>query len=488
MKCTTTNKDSFALRTFKELIQTVESDDFKEQIKNVVNIINIQGFFEMNQDVNNLDYHTSCTGSMEEKSSKEHWFSLVDYLKENITLYESSSDKNMIKMEISDKFRNLAGSVIDLYIENHLSKTAISFNIKEKKVLPTSISVRNCVKYQSEDFMENPDLNLLKLFDFSFCKNLSQLIKSIDNELPLFLLKNICGLLSNEEFTDYLIIQIKNNLSDMVLNWTLSGDSNKLELNIYPIDFYDSELIESLTLTGDEYSSFLKSINNEPQTHKKVSFISFYKIKKFYKNFLLEMINGSIYNECDKYFHYHLGVKTVSFTDNQIFKLKKELIPLLEELDKEGKIFFRINLEFEYLRKECGSKNFIKQSCRKDGVIEELMGLLDWYPKNLNFYFDCEVSSSDFVNYNFMKHSFIKYTSKIENFDYHIFVTVWKVDYEDWTEVMFDQVKSIANEILGDVTIQIVIPSKSDGYSRRVMFAQEYDTYNRISSKYLIIK
>ena len=116
------------------------------------------------------------------------------------------------------------------------------------------------------------------------------------------------------------------------------------------------------------------------------------------------------------------------------------------------------------------------------------MGLLDWYPKNLNFYFDCEVSSSDFVNYQFMKHSFIKYASKIENFDYHIFVTVWKVDYEEWTEGMFDHIKSIANEILGDVTIQIVIPSKSDGYSRQVMFAQEYDTYNRISSKYLIIK
>lgn len=488
MKFTTTNKDSFALRTFKELIQIVESDDFKKQIIDVVNIINIQGFFEMNRDVNNLDYHTSCTGTMVEKSSKEHWFSLVDYLKENITLYESSSDKNMIKMEISDKFRNLAGSVIDLYIENHLSKTAISFNIKEKKVLPTTISKRNGVKYQSDDFMENPNLDLLNLFDFSFCKNFSQLIKSLDSELSLFLLKNICGLLSNEDFTDYLIVQIKNNLSNMIIDWTLSGNSNKLELDLYPICFYDSEFIKSITSINEDYSRFLESVNDEPKKHKKVSFITFYKIKKFYKKFLLEMINGGMYNEYDKYFHYHLGVKTVSFTDNQIFKLKKELIPLLEELDKEGKIFLRINLEFEYLRKECGAKNFIKQSCRKDGVIEELMGLLDWYPKNLNFYFDCEVSSSDFVNYNFMKHSFIKYASKIENFDYHIFVTVWKVDYEDWTEGMFDQVKSIADEILGDVTIQIVIPSSGDGYDNRVIFARDHDYYNRISSKYLIVK
>ena len=140
----------------------------------------------------------------------------------------------------------------------------------------------------------------------------------------------------------------------MVFNWTLSGDCNKLELNIYPIDFYDYELIESLTLTGDEYSSFLKSINNEPQTHKKVSFISFYKIKKFYKIFLLEMINGSIYNECDKYFYYHLGLKTVSFTDNQISKLKKELIPLLEKLEKKARFSFEQTLDLNIYERNVG--------------------------------------------------------------------------------------------------------------------------------------
>lgn len=159
MKCTTEKRDSFALRTFKELIKIIECDSLKEQMIEVINVINIQGIFEMNQDVNDLDYHTSCEGTVEEKFSKEHWFSLVDYLKENITQYESGSDKNFIKMKILDKFVNLAGSDIDFYIENHLSKTAISFNIKEKKLLPTTISERNGVKYQSEDFMENPNLD-----------------------------------------------------------------------------------------------------------------------------------------------------------------------------------------------------------------------------------------------------------------------------------------------------------------------------------------
>lgn len=123
MKCTTEKRDSFALRTFKELIKIIECDILKEQMVEVINVINIQGIFEMNQDVNNLDYHTSCEGTVEEKFSKEHWFSLVDYLKENITQYESGSDKKFIKMEILDKIGNLAGSDIDFYIENHLSIT-----------------------------------------------------------------------------------------------------------------------------------------------------------------------------------------------------------------------------------------------------------------------------------------------------------------------------------------------------------------------------
>lgn len=265
MKCTTEKRDSFALRTFKELIKIIECDILKEQMVEVINVINIQGIFEMNQDVNNLDYHTSCEGTVEEKFSKEHWFSLVDYLKENITQYESGSDKKFIKMEILDKIGNLAGSDIDFYIENHLSKTAISFNIKENKLLPTTISERNGVKYQSEDFMENPNLDLLNLFDFSFCKNLLQLIKSLDSELSLFLLKNICGLLSNEEFADYLIIKIKNNLSDMLIDWMLSVNCNKIDLDLYPISFYDSEFIKSLISLDEDYSIFLKSINDKPK-------------------------------------------------------------------------------------------------------------------------------------------------------------------------------------------------------------------------------
>lgn len=51
MKYATTNKDSFALKTFKELEKMIESEHFKGQMRDVIKTINIQGFFEMNQDV-----------------------------------------------------------------------------------------------------------------------------------------------------------------------------------------------------------------------------------------------------------------------------------------------------------------------------------------------------------------------------------------------------------------------------------------------------
>lgn len=96
MKYTTTSKDSFALQTFKELDKMIESEHFKKQMRDVIKTINIQGFFEINQDICDLEYYCD----KKEELSKKHWFSLVDYLKEKITLYELHSDKDWVKKHI----------------------------------------------------------------------------------------------------------------------------------------------------------------------------------------------------------------------------------------------------------------------------------------------------------------------------------------------------------------------------------------------------
>ena len=99
MKYATKNKDSFALQTFKELGKMIESDNFKKQMRDVIKTINIQGFFEMNQDIYGLEYYCD----KKEELSKKHWFLLTDYLKEKITLYELHSDKDWVKSQMVKK-------------------------------------------------------------------------------------------------------------------------------------------------------------------------------------------------------------------------------------------------------------------------------------------------------------------------------------------------------------------------------------------------
>lgn len=72
MKYTTTSKDSFALQTFRELIQTMESDKFKSQLRDVIKTINIQGFFKIHQDVYSLDMYCDVKEELS-KNTGFHW-------------------------------------------------------------------------------------------------------------------------------------------------------------------------------------------------------------------------------------------------------------------------------------------------------------------------------------------------------------------------------------------------------------------------------
>ena len=71
MKYATTNKDSSALQTFKELSKTIESDNFKSQLRDIIKTINIQGFFEIHQDIYDLAPNTLWKRDIKEKLSKK---------------------------------------------------------------------------------------------------------------------------------------------------------------------------------------------------------------------------------------------------------------------------------------------------------------------------------------------------------------------------------------------------------------------------------
>lgn len=480
MKYATTNKDSFALKTFKELDKMIESEHFKGQMRDVIKTINIQGFFEMNQDVYDLEYYCD----KKEELSKKHWFSLIDYLKEKITLYELHSDKEWVKSQIVKKLSILNPSEkINTFFRYDMANTFISFDVKTKSLMFTQKTKYNNVKCQLKNNTRQVNINSLVLFDFSFLnKRFTELFNYLDDDLVMLFFKNICGLLSNDDFADILIIYVKNNLKKIIEEWTLNNKGDDLKLDSFPIDFYAPEFISQIR-SKKKYSDFFKKIEKK----QKSSNFNFYKIKEYYKNFLFQVINDRVDLKTYPYNCEH-NKKDLSFNDEQITELKLELIPLLEKIEEQGKIFFKIYGNFGYFRGDSGSKNFINQCCRDEGIISQLIELLDWYPKKFNFY------RLIFTNRNFNKeideYSHIKYASKVEGFDYNIYIELCKYDdKEKWPEKRFDQLQNISNKVLGNATIGITERGFDREMPESLKSADRYNFYNNsIHSKYFIEK
>lgn len=480
MKYATTNKDSFALKTFKELDKMIESEHFKGQMRDVIKTINIQGFFEMNQDVYDLEYYCD----KKEELSKKHWFSFVDYLKEKITLYELHSDKEWVKSQMVKKLSILNRSEkINTFFRYDMANTFISFDVKTKSLMFTQKTKYNNVKCQLKNNTRQVNINSLVLFDFSFLnKRFTELFNYLDDDLVMLFFKNICGLLSNDDFADILIIYVKNNLKKIIEEWTLNNKGDDLKLDSFPIDFYAPEFISQIR-SKKKYSDFFKKIEKK----QKSSNFNFYKIKEYYKNFLFQVINDRVDLKTYPYNCEH-NKKDLSFNDEQITELKLELIPLLEKIEEQGKIFFKIYGNFGYFRGDSGSKNFINQCCRDEGIISQLIELLDWYPKKFNFY------RLIFTNRNFNKeideYSHIKYASKVEGFDYNIYIELCKYDdKEKWPEKRFDQLQNISNKVLGNATIGITERGFDREMPESLKSADRYNFYNNsIHSKYFIEK
>lgn len=486
MKYATTNKDSFALQTFKELSKTIESDNFKSQLRDIIKTINIQGFFEIHQDIYDLAPNTLWKRDMKEKLSKKHWFSLVDYLKEKISLYELHSDKDWVKNKIKEKLKILSHSEnINRFFRYDISKACISFDIKEKNLLFTRKTNHSNISCQLENNTGKVNTHTLVLFEFSFLKEgFDSLIDYLDDDLIMLFFKNICRLLSDDDFADSLIIYIRNNLNNLIEEWTLNSIGDDLKLDIFPIDFYSPEFVSKIK-SKKNYSDFFKNLYNIEEKQK-CSILNFYEIKKYYKNFLTQVIEDCV--DPKMYPSNRLYTSEVlSLSDKQIAKLKSELIPLLEEIERQDKIFFEIYGGFSYTKENSGSKNFIKHccNCRNDeGIIPQLIELLDWYPKKFNFY--QLIFTKRHLNEEIKKYSHIKYASKTEGFDYHIYIELCKYDNkEKWPEKRFNQIQNIANKILGNATVMVTERGLGRNIPEPLKIANLYDFYNNdIHPKY----
>ena len=117
-----------------------------------------------------------------------------------------------------------------------------------------------------------------------------------------------------------------------------------------------------------------------------------------------------------------------------------------------------------------------------------MIGLLNWYPKKFNFY--QLIFTDRLFNEEIEKFSHIKYASKIEGFDYHIYIELCKYDdNEKWPERRFDQLQNIANKVLCNATIGITERGFDKEMPGSLKAADRYHFYNTsIHSKYFFEK
>lgn len=500
----TTKTTFLASNKLNEVKNKLEDTDVQNQLVSVLEKINLKGTFKINQDVNDLaDSYSTEILKIKEKLAKKHWYSLVDFLREKIYLYESHSDKDWVIREISKKLDGYNPEDTWMYDSANLDRiderleflthhTTISFDVENGNFVFAKTEDFNGNLYQIDLESGEVNLHLLPLFNFSFLCSLSTMVQELDDKLVLLFMKNACGLLSNENLASELISEMKSNLFKVVEDWTINFNDGELHLEKFPIDFYDSEFLNQ-KLSDKKYSEFWKSLNQKENTeNKKYKLTSkikklfyFKKIKKYYKDFLIQLLEGKI--DFKKYPYNTIHHKKVyQCTKDEISNLKKDLIPLLEKLEDEGKIFVDPYHYFKKYtpQKGVGGENFIKYCCNKNWILTELFDLLDWYPNKFRIY-ESSHSNIFFVK-DLEKLSHIKYASEIEGFDYKIFVELSGYSDCKWPITKKDQLNNIAKKVLGNGTI-FVLDDKS--ISKEQKDSERYFFYNNnIKSKFIFKK
>lgn len=362
----TTKTTFLASNKLNEVKNKLEDTDVQNQLVSVLEKINLRGTFEINQDVNDLaDYNSAEKLEIKEKLAKKHWYSLVDFLREKIYLYESHSDKEWVSREISKKldgcnpeefwvYSSAGLDRIDRRLDFLTDHTTISFDVKRCQFVFAETKEVHGIYYQID--LESGELNthLLPLFNFSFLCSLQSMAARLDDRLVLLFMKNACGLLSNESLATELISEMKSNFIKVVEDWTINFNDGELHFDVFPIDFYTPDFLNK-KLSSKKYSDFWKSFNQKQNNEnvksnaknkiKKIFY--FEKIKNYYKDFLIQLLEGKINFEEYPYCTTR-NKKVYQCSKDEILNLKNDLIPILEKLEDEGKIFVNPYYYFEH--------------------------------------------------------------------------------------------------------------------------------------------
>ena len=311
----TTTKSFLASNKLNEVKNQLEDKHLQSKLVSVLDKINLRETFEMNQDINDLaDSYSTDNLEVKEKLSKKHWYSLVDFLREKIYLYESHSDKDWVVQEISKKlegynpedtwmYKSANLDRIDEHLEFLTNYTTISFDVEKGNFVFAKTEDFKGTRIQIDLESGEVNLHLLPLFNFSFLFSLKTMVEELDDKLVLLFMKNACGLLSNEDLASELISEMKSNFIKVVEDWTINFNDGELHFDVFPIDFCSPDFLNK-KLSSKKYSDFFKSFNQKQNNknaksnpkNKIKKFFYFEKIKNYYKDFLIQLLESKVYS------------------------------------------------------------------------------------------------------------------------------------------------------------------------------------------------
>ena len=494
------SKNNVASDTFKEVSEFMETSDFEKQVRKLIKSLKIQEEFLMKSEILVIDYSESTTE--ESLFSENSWLNLVDFLKTQLKIYEESSDKESVQDYIVKTIKSQCYSDIGYgkhnnidsisYLISYIDENAISYDIKEKKLVMTTL-IKDCKCY--DDYHNEYHLqcnnygyvngivntDLLRLLKLDYFGNFYNLCKNLDKDYCLKLLKYAVGLEDETWLTSFIVSEIKNNFQNVIKSW--AEESLKVSSKIFRLDLFPYNFYKSGSFKVDKefyYESSITAAMSKMSSDGKYGTV--YELTDYYKNLLTTIINKDYdsilqidecececedcedgdceyceYCECEsqkswKEMDYPMDeweaiAKSVKFTNLDLNKLREELTPLLEKAFN-NLIFseiFTVSNYYNDCNKPSGAEGLYDYI--NLNVLSDLLYHLKWFPSKFN------LAKIVYNEDNFLeaveKLSFAKHLKEFEGVDCNTYVVLSK-DVTEYYSDKLPKLEKLVKDKLGD--------------------------------------
>ena len=464
------SKRNFATETFNEVSKIIETSDFKSQIGDFVKSMKIREVFLMKSEVIGVD--SLELASKEKVFSEKSWFNLVDFLKTQLNLYENLENKNSVQDYITqtidshcysifgnNNISSKSKNVDDLnYFLTDLNGVTFSYDIDKKTILMfvsdtgEYTTTDNKYFYQFGYYVNNKiqiNTNLLRMLTLDYFGNFQDLYKNLYNEFNFKFLKYAVGLEDESWLSSFIVSEIRNDFQNIISSWideSLKFNSKVFHLELFPYNFYK----DGTLLLDPNFESEYEITDYISQKSYNDNFVTIDELISYYKTLLTAIINKeydsllpSDENDDDDCYWTNMEypvsqwaeiVKTSKLTDSDVYRLKTELSPLLDQVFENLTLSDITAVSNYYVRRSTRDGLYYKFSLN---ILSDLLHHIGYSPSKLN------IGKIIFRERSILKTieelSSVKYLKELEGFDFDVSIILT----EDVTEYYADEIQQL---------------------------------------------